>query len=118
MASDAGPEISDLIIDYDPVSLARRPVYQRAVLERLPRRAHPIVSDLRAVDGILDPNDVDRVLLSSHLELQRLHEEFANGWRMRLILQALVQAIRQQHSGRPVRIVDVGCGLGFVVRWL
>ena len=46
-----GPEISDLVVDYDPETLARRDVTKQAVLERLreagtPARAHRIARRL------------------------------------------------------------------------
>ncbi|HWM86115.1 MAG TPA: class I SAM-dependent methyltransferase [Kofleriaceae bacterium] len=122
-ASDdpAGPEISDLIVDHDPDTLARRPVARERVVETLRaagrRRAARIAERLPARAGVLDPDAVDRVLVAAHLELQRLHEEFASGWRLHLILRAVIEALRAR-SAPPYRVVDVGCGLGYIVRWL
>jgi len=118
-----GPEISDLIVDFDPVSLQRRPVHQAEVVELFSKQgnhtAARIVQRIASVGGVLDPRAVDTVLLRAHTELQRLHEEFQHGRRVLRLLLPLISACRTQggHEG-PLRIVDLGCGLGFVVRWL
>lgn len=118
-----GPEISDLIVDYDPDTLARRPVRKADVLGRL--------SDARNVwgnfiarglptndDGTLDERVVDGVLVRSHLELQRLHEEFRVGRTMKLLLSPMLDLVRASTKERPIRVVDLGCGLGYILRWL
>jgi len=119
---DDSPEISDLVVDYDPETLARRPVHKSAVLEALTqhgnRWALRIARAFPAEDDVLAPRFVDAVLVRSHLELQRLHEEFLLGARVLEVLAPLVTAIGAVYPGRPVRVVDLGCGLGFVVRWL
>jgi SAM-dependent methyltransferase len=117
-----GPEISDLIVDYDPDTLERRPITKRAVIERLESegRAAPVrvASALGATaDGLLDAAEVDGVLLRSHLELQRLHEEFRVAALVRTLVAPLVELARAA-AGSPVRLVDIGAGLGFVARWL
>ena len=68
-----GPEISDLIVDYDPKTLERR---DATVLARLrdtgvPARAARVAQRLDERDSVLDRDAVDGVLLRSHLELQR-----------------------------------------------
>jgi SAM-dependent methyltransferase len=68
--------------------------------------------------GILDRESVDAVLLRSHLELQRLHEEFHVGAMMRDLVEPMIVIARERTGRRPVRVVDLGCGLGFVMRWL
>ncbi len=122
MTDRFGPELSDLIVDYDPATLERRPVEKRAVLERLEREGH--VAPLRVAraltdeNGLLDPVEVDGVLVRSHLELQRLHEEFRVGAFVRTLVAPLVTLARRVTKERPIRLVDIGCGLGFVARWL
>ncbi|MDQ3032076.1 MAG: class I SAM-dependent methyltransferase [Myxococcota bacterium] len=118
-----GPEISDLLVDYDPDTLARRPVIKAAVLARLRAegRARPVriaAAIAEGAGGELDPDAVDGVLVRSHLELQRLHEEFRVGAAMRLLLAPMLAVIRASTTERPIRVVDVGCGLGYILRWL
>lgn len=116
------PEISDLVVAYDPETLARLPVRRDEVLAELERhgmaRAAKIVSRWPHEAGVLDAGFVDRVLLRAHHELTRLSEEFMQGRRMRRILAPLLEALRRERVPAPYRIVDIGCGLGFVTRWL
>lgn len=116
-----GPEISDVIVDYDPQTLARKPITVLQALERLrgaPARAQRLLRRMPVRDGLIDADHVDGVLLRSHLELQRLHEEFRLGAEMRAVLVPLIGIVRQRVTGRPVRVADVGCGLGYILRWL
>jgi SAM-dependent methyltransferase len=69
-------------------------------------------------DGALDPEAVDGALLRAHLEIQRLHEEFSVGATMRALLVPMIALVRRTAPGRTIRVVDVGCGLGYVLRWL
>jgi SAM-dependent methyltransferase len=115
-------EISDLIVAYDPATLERRDVERRAVLERmrelgLPGAASRVVERLDASHAMLDRREVDGILIRSHLELQRLHEEFRVGALMRELLAPMI-ALARARGRRRVRVVDLGCGLGFMVRWL
>jgi SAM-dependent methyltransferase len=116
------PEISDLVIAYDPDTLARRPVRRDDVIAELER--HGMSTAVRMVtrwphaSGVLEAPFVDGVLHRAHLELQRLSEEFRQGERMRRLLVPLLDALRSRRVAGPYRIVDVGCGLGYVVRWL
>ncbi len=116
------PEISDLVIAYDPETLARLPARRDEVLATFER--HGMSSAARMVarwphtDGVLDAGFVDGVLLRAHHELQRLSEEFKQGERMRALLVPLLATLRRERVPGPYRIVDVGCGLGYVIRWL
>ena len=114
------PEISDVIVDYDPDTLARRPVAKTAALAAL--RDNPValrvLERIPAPGGCLDGDVVDEVLLRSHHELQRLSEEFQQGRRVRELLVPMLDALRAEGAPTPIRVVDIGCGLGFVVRWL
>ena len=115
------PEISDLIVAYDPDTLERVPVRRDEVVQRFRslgrHRAARIVAKMPATDGVLDSDAVDGVLVRSHRELQRLSEEFQQGLRVRELLVPTIALLRKRGVS-PIRIVDVGCGLGYLVRWL
>lgn len=116
------PEISDLVVAYDPVTLARLPVQRDAVLAELERHAMRAATRLVAgwphAAGVLDARFIDGVLHRAHLELQRLSEEFRQGERVRRVLRPILDTLRAAGVPGPYRVVDVGCGLGYVVRWL
>jgi 2-polyprenyl-3-methyl-5-hydroxy-6-metoxy-1,4-benzoquinol methylase len=50
--------------------------------------------------------------------MQRLSEEFQHGRRVQELLRSIVQALSAGGVRPPFRIVDIGCGTGYVVRWL
>jgi SAM-dependent methyltransferase len=113
------PEISDEIVSYDPSTLARRGV-RKGEVERLfeslgNRRAARIVRSLPERDGLLDPDAVDRLLVTVHCEMQRMSEEFQHGRRVLELLKPMVEAVG---ADRRLRVVDLGCGTGYVMRWL
>lgn len=116
------PEISDVVVTYDEETLARAPVWRDEVLDRFSKlgmtRAKGIVAAWPHAAGRLDDRFVDGVLIRAHLELQRLSEEFQQGARVQRLLLPLLQALRASGVRPPYKIVDVGCGLGYVVRWL
>ncbi|WRZ87983.1 class I SAM-dependent methyltransferase [Streptomyces sp. NBC_01007] len=117
-------EISDLITAVDPHTGHRLPVRRAEVIQQLresgDERAARIVAGLPAdQDGVLDPYTVDRLLISVHTELQRLSEELRIGERLVHVLGPLFTAIRAAAGQTGAyRLVDVGCGLGYLVRWL
>ncbi|MEM1032537.1 MAG: class I SAM-dependent methyltransferase [Myxococcota bacterium] len=115
-------EISDLIVAYDTASLARRPVRRSDVVDQFRAEGHAraaeIVARLPAPGGVLDEVAIDALLVRVHTELQRLHEEFQHGLRVQRWLLPLLAALRETTDISPIRVVDVGCGLGFVTRWL
>jgi SAM-dependent methyltransferase len=117
-----GPEVSDAIISFDPETLERKPVVKSRVLREFAalgnRAAARIVRRIPERDGALDPEAVDRLLVTAHCEMQRISEEFQHGQRVANLLRPLLSALRGGNVGRPIRIVDIGCGTGFVVRWL
>jgi SAM-dependent methyltransferase len=121
LADSHGPEISDRIIAFDPRTLRRLPVSKRAVLEAFlaegNRRAARIVERIPEREGFLEEAAVDRLLVSAHREIQRLSEEFQHGRRVLELLSVLLEVLRPG-APRPLRVVDLGCGSGYVVRWL
>jgi hypothetical protein len=120
MAQADLPELSDLVVDYDPHTLERRDVSLDTVLGRLgpSRSARAVVRRLASDDGWLERDRVDEVLVRSHLELQRLHEEFRVGGLLCALLTPMIALVRERTGKERVRIVDLGCGLGYMVRWL
>jgi SAM-dependent methyltransferase len=120
--SDKGPEVSDAIISFDPLTLERRPVMKSEVLREFSalgnRSAVRIVEQIPERDGVLDAEAVDRLLIKAHCEMQRISEEFQHGQRVAELLRPLLDALRDGGVERPIRVVDIGCGTGFIVRWL
>ena len=116
-----GPEISDVIISFDPDTLERQPVIKSEALREFRdvgnRLAASIVERLPERDGVLDPDAVDHTLITAHCEMQRISEEFQHGKRVAELLKPLLNALRDEGVERPIRIVDIGCGTGFIVRW-
>jgi len=120
--ADYSPEISDAIVSFDPETLQRRPVGKSQLLEQFSelgnRKAVRIVERIPDRDGVLDVAAVDQLLVTSHCEMQRMSEEFQHGKRVGELLKPLLKALREGGLSRRIRIVDIGCGTGFVVRWL
>ncbi len=119
---DPDLEISDLIVDYQLETLQRIEVSKDAVLDYFEqhgnRRAQRIVRSLPSSGGILDPDAVDHALIVAHMELQRLHEEFVHGDRVLRLLRPALRVLQRRGVPPPWRVVDIGCGLGYTVRWL
>ena len=115
-------EISDVIVRFHPKSLKREPVNQAEAISALcgaaSPYAHQVVRDIPQSNGVLDNDAVDQLLVEAHSELQRLWEEFFHGPRVALILRHFVNAIRASGISRKLRVVDIGCGPGFILRWL
>ncbi len=118
----AQPEISDLIIQHDPATLARVPVRKRDVLEVFAKfrnkQAMRVVEALPEHDGFLDDAAINRLFVTVHWEMQRLAEEFYHGARVYKLLQSVLTSIRACGHNGPLRIVDIGCGIGYTIRWL
>jgi SAM-dependent methyltransferase len=118
-----GPEITDRLVTFDSDTLVRQPVLQQAVVSEFQnlnnKWAARIVANLPAGnDGTLDALTVDRLLVTAHCEMQRISEEFQHGRRVAGLLNPILQTLREVTPGRPLRVVDIGCGTGFAVRWL
>jgi SAM-dependent methyltransferase len=117
-----GPEVSDAIVSFNSETLAREPVVKAQVLRKFAavgnRQAVRIVERIPERDGALDPDAVDRLLVTAHCEMQRISEEFQHGQRVAELLRPILHTLRESGIERPIRIVDIGCGTGYVVRWL
>ncbi len=117
-----GPEISDAIVSFDPITLERKPVKKSDVLAQFTKlgnhEAVRVVQKIPERDGALDPAAVDKILITSHCEMQRMSEEFQHGRRVSELLKPILDALRSGGVQNPIRIVDIGCGTGFVIRWL
>jgi SAM-dependent methyltransferase len=115
-------EITDLLVDIDPASGARRRVSKDAIVHRLLQqgdaRAARAVRALPSTDGYLDDDAVDRLVVAVHREIQRLSEEFRHGARMAALIDPILAAMRAGGVPGPYRVVDIGCGTGYVTRWL
>jgi SAM-dependent methyltransferase len=118
----AQPEITDLIVSHDPATLERLPINKNNVLDTFAsfhnRQAIAAVKAIPARNSILDPQAVDRLMLTVHWEMQRLAEEFFHGQRVYELLTVVLNALQANGIPRPIRVVDVGCGIGYAVRWL
>ncbi|MGH3353788.1 MAG: class I SAM-dependent methyltransferase [Nocardioides sp.] len=107
----SGPlEITDLLWSGsgDPVSRAEAVGLLRS---RGQVRAARIVERPPARDGVLDAEAANALGLRIHRELQRLGEELQLGRRVASLVRTLLPA-----GDAPVRVIDVGCGLGHVLR--
>jgi len=116
------PEISDLVVQHDPKTLKRLPVNKQEILGVFEKffntRAMRVIERIPAADGFLESAAVDRMMLAVHWEMQRLAEEFYHGHRVFRLLSAAIDALRSNGFRGPIRIVDVGCGIGYTIRWL
>src|ERR1051325_4460669 len=105
-----GLEISDAIVSWDPVTLQRKPVRKADVIDQFTelgnREAVRIVQQIPEHDGTLDPAAVDRILVTSHCEMQRMSEEFQHGKRVAELLKPILDALRRGGVQNPIRIVD------------
>ncbi len=114
-------EITDLLWPVDAGG-TRLPALRAEVLAQLAgrgqQRAARIVARMPAAGGVLDAGYLDALAIRVHCELQRLSEELQLGRRIAALLAPLAAALRREAGGAPVRVVDVGCGLGYVVRAL
>ena len=121
-ADHHSPEISDVIVSFDPETLQRKPVVKSDVVRQFSelgnRTAVRVVERIPEREGVLDPAAVDRLLVTSHCEMQRMSEEFQHGRRVGELLKPVIKALHEGGVKDRIRIVDIGCGTGFIVRWL
>jgi SAM-dependent methyltransferase len=115
-------EISDEIVRFDPGTLARLPVEKVAAVAAFEAvgdgASASYVRSLPDADGILDNGAVDTGLVQAHYEMQRIAEEFEHGQRVTELLRSVLSALRRAGVPPPYKVVDIGCGIGYVVRYL
>ncbi|GAA4474706.1 hypothetical protein GCM10023170_097310 [Phytohabitans houttuyneae] len=113
-------EISDLIVRHDTATGARLPVRRDDVVSVLHAagdwRGARIAASLPHHNGVLDESAVGRLLVRTHTELQRLNEELRIAEQLAEVLGPLLAAVVR--DGERPRVVDVGCGIGYAIRWL
>lgn len=115
-------EISDLIVSFDPQTLKREPVWRADVIKTLKARGlrqGAKVAQRIPVDreGRLVEAAVDRLLCEAHAEIQLLSEETLQGERVWRIIEPVILGLRARGL-TTIHVVDVGCGIGYVSRWL
>jgi hypothetical protein len=112
-------EITDLLWEFDKGG-ARLPTRRDAVTQRLlsggQRRAARIVEGLPERDGYLIDEEIDRLGIRVHCELQRLTEELQLARRVAELISPLVGRLAEECG--HARLIDIGAGIGYVVRWL
>jgi SAM-dependent methyltransferase len=86
-----------------------------ALTSRGQHRAARLVSRMPSTGGVLDSEYIDQLGIRVHCELQRLTEELQFHRRVAAQLEPLISGLRQAGVLR-LRVVDVGCGLGYVLR--
>ena len=95
------------------------PVVKDDVVQTLLSRGQPraarLVARMPAEDGCIEAGYLDALGLRIHRELQRLGEELQLDRRMAALLLEPLRRLGASSAG-PVSVVDVGCGLGYVVR--
>jgi SAM-dependent methyltransferase len=115
----SGPlEITDLLWPVDQDGLLVPVVRDHAVealKSRGQRRAARLVSTFPHRDGLLESSYLQALAFRVHCELQRLGEELQLDRRVSAYLAPHLARL-QTDSGRKVTVLDVGCGLGHVVR--
>lgn len=115
----AGPvEITDLLWPLDQAGFRMPVMRQTAVAELEQRKQHRAARIVRRMPehaGEIDRAYLDALALRIHCELQRLGEELQLDRRVAaLLLPHVNRLMGLDHA--PVRIIDVGCGLGHVLR--
>lgn len=111
-------EITDLLWPIDDEGVLQpvgRDEVVGALTSRGQRRAAAIVARMPHHDGLIDDAYLRGLALRIHRELQRLGEELQLDRRIAAQLGPKIDLLRST-SSEPVTIVDVGCGLGHVMR--
>lgn len=110
-------EITDLLWPTDQGVL--QPVVRDVAVDALASRgqhhAARLVASMPYADGVIDAAYLHGLGLRIHCELQRLGEELQLDRRIAALLSPALQDLRGA-SHDPVTVLDIGCGLGHVLR--
>ena len=115
-------EVLDVLWDVELPEGDRLPVRradaQAQLQDRGQHQAARLIEDLPTRrDGTMEETAVDEVFLAVHLELARLSEFVHVPQGMAASLEPIVARLREE-AGGTIRVVDVGCGIGFDTRVL
>jgi SAM-dependent methyltransferase len=115
-----GVEVLDLIVDLDRAGA--NPVRVDAALHSC-ELAHDdwasrLIASIPARDGVLEQDPIDDLVIGVHREIDRLSSVARHGPRVRDALRPLIETLRAAGHPPPYRIVDQGCGTGYIIRWL
>lgn len=80
--------------------------------------ASRLVASLPTQDGVLERAPIDLLTIRVHWEIDRLSQVARHGPRVRNALFPMIEMLRESGHPPPYRIVDQGCGTGFIIRWL
>jgi SAM-dependent methyltransferase len=113
-------EITDLLWQADGHGgsrTARRAEIEASLRDRGQYRAARIVARMPCSQGAIDAEYLDALAIRVHCELLRLSEELQFGRRVQAHLTPMLASLRAASTG-AIRVVDLGCGLGYVLRSL
>jgi SAM-dependent methyltransferase len=117
MAESRSTEITDLLVGEPGGGVDLADVERRLRLNGQ-RRAARIVRRIPAPGRRLGAPELDALRFAVHCELQRLEEELQLPRLVAEHLEPLVADTRRRVGRRDVTILDVGCGLAYLLRWL
>lgn len=113
-------EVLDVIVDVS--GHRNRPVARDGALRRCERAgdqwARRLVASVPAREGFFESARVNELVIDVHREIDRLSRAARHGPRVRAALWPMVMVLRESGVAPPYRIVDHGCGTGYLLRWL
>ena len=112
-----GVEVLDLIVDPAGESVRQDTAMRRCELAD-DAWASRLVASLPTQGGVLEKAPINHLLIGVHREIDRLSQAARHGPRVRRALFPMIEMLRESGHPPPYRIVDQGCGTGFIIRWL
>lgn len=110
-------EVLDLIVDPTGESVRQDTAMRRCELAE-DAWASRLVALLPTQDGVLEQAPIDKLTIGVHREIDRLSHAARHGPRVRNALFPVIELLRESGHPPPYRVVDQGCGTGFIIRWL